>query len=207
MMHQDKNILKLYRYAWQPARYAHPLWLERIGMFNSSSWRYGQNKPLDTRLDQALIMQRGFPRAPLPGHLTPRQQHLLQLAPQLMTLALSQGLMSLACGDYFLLPDYRAVINPWIDDPLAWQLYGFSGSARSPRLAPEQLLPVAQSIGIATLHRAAVVDVVWQALLILLPPPTQALWPRLSPQTLPFLETLLWRYFYACNEPTDPPDH
>lgn len=188
----DRHILLWYRHVWQPARYAHPDWLIRIGMYRKArAWHYGQQPKLDRCLDLTLRRIRGGEPMTLPGKLTVRQQRIIALNSRLMTVALALGLVQLACGDYLLLPDYRAVIHPWVSDELAWQLYGLCGGKREAVMNPAALVAVALELGISCLSREARHEPVWQALLIALPPPTRALWPRFSPRVLTILERIL----------------
>ncbi|HBW2588899.1 cytoplasmic protein, partial [Salmonella enterica subsp. enterica serovar Newport] len=52
-------MLQLYRYFWQPARYAVPEWLDKLGFHPSNCWRYGDRPELDRLLDRALNRLRG----------------------------------------------------------------------------------------------------------------------------------------------------
>lgn len=42
----DPEVLQLYRYFWQPARYAVPEWLDKLGFHLSNCWRYGDRPEL-----------------------------------------------------------------------------------------------------------------------------------------------------------------
>lgn len=188
----DALILLLHRHVWQPARYAHPAWLQVIGFHPRSDWCYGERPGLDRCLNQALRAKRGTP--PLPGRLTDHQQCLVRHAENMPGLALSLGLIQLGCGDYFLLPEYRKVIRHWLDDALIWQLFGLSDGCRKAVLRPAILTGTAISIGSAILYRAARSNPVLYSLLIRLPPPERALWPHMPYKAMNLLERVLCLY-------------
>ncbi|CAJ0993987.1 hypothetical protein SODG_004518 [Sodalis praecaptivus] len=185
----DPLLLQLYRYSWQPARYAHPAWLAALGFRPRPDWRYGQRPPLDEGLNQALRRRRGTP--PLGQALTPRARRLARLAPMMTAAALGLGLLVLECSDYLLLPAYRQVIGQWLSEEAVWQLFGLCGGKRGVVWAPDQLAERAISLGAAVLARLAVNEPVLYILLILLPPPERALWPKVPGSALIVLEQVL----------------
>lgn len=185
----DPLLLQLYRYSWQPARYAHPAWLAAIGFRPRPGWRYGQRPHLDEGLNQALRRRRG---TPVLGHaLTPRARRLAQLASTMPQAALSLGLLALDCSDYLLLPAYRQVIGQWLSEEVLWQLFGLCGGKQGRVWAPDELAGRAMPLGAAVLARLAVNEPVLDTLLILLPPPARALWPRVPGAALIVLEHVL----------------
>lgn len=171
----DKCVLQLYRYLWQPARYAHPDWMRHIG-FQNKNWQYGQHSVLDKALNNALQNRRGTPV--LNARLTQRQQRLVDLVPKMDIYALSLGLIKMACTDYFLLPDYRTVLLPLLGESLIWKLFGLSCGHKHSAIPPDQLVNQAMQIGIAALYCLACHEPVLYATLIVLPPPGRALWPQ-----------------------------
>lgn len=185
----DSLLLQLYRYSWQPARYAHPAWLAALGFRPRPDWRYGQQPQLDKGLNQALRQRRGI--APLGHALTPRARRLVRLASMMPAAALSLGLLALECSDYLLLPAYRQVIGQWLSEEALWQLFGLCGGKRGAIWSPEALAEQAMTLGAAVLARLAVNEPVLYPLLILLPPPARALWPRAPGAALIILEQAL----------------
>lgn len=181
----------LHRSVWQPARYAHPDWLVSLGFHRCEGWRYGESPVLDSALNHALRARRGpiF----LPGRLDERQRRLAALAPNISKYALALGLLTLACGDYFLLPDYRQVLRHWLDNDLIWHLFGMCDNRHPAFYSPEQVIDAANRIGIALLYRAATREPVLQALLIQLPPLKHALYPVMPRATMNLLEHMLCR--------------
>ncbi|MCW2474989.1 type III secretion system domain-containing protein [Candidatus Symbiopectobacterium sp. NZEC151] len=187
----DALILLLHRSVWQPARYAHPDWFALLGFHRNQRWRYGESPVLDSALNRALRARRGG--ICLPGRLNERQRRLAMLAPNMPKYALALGLLTLACGDYFLLPDYRHALRRWLDNDLIWHLFGMCDNKRPALFSPEQVIDAANRIGIAMLYRAAREEPVLQALLIQLPPLRQALYPVTSLTTMNLLERMLCR--------------
>lgn len=185
----SSTVLQLYRYLWQPARYAHCGWLRLLGFHPAEGWRYGQQPPLDHCLDQALRQLRGTPV--IQGKLTERQQRIVDLAPRMYAYALGLGLVKIGCSDYFMLPSYRQALHPWLEEGEIWQLLGWCGQRRMPWLSSTAMVQTAIQVGTSMLHRAARDEVVLQAQLILLPPPERALWPRISLNQLSLLERIL----------------
>ncbi|WP_342322897.1 type III secretion system domain-containing protein [Kosakonia sp. BYX6] len=182
-------MLQLYRYMWQPARYASREWLHLLGFHPPDGWHYGDNPARDRALDQALRAR--LKPVAITGCLNDRQQRLASLAPRMVTYALGLGLMPLACSDYFMLPDYRQALLKWFTDDEIWRLYGWLGHTSNTRLSVQAMSTTAINIGTLALHRAARHNPVLHALLILLPPPQRALWPKVPQTALMFLESLL----------------
>ncbi|BAE74571.1 putative type III secretion apparatus [Sodalis glossinidius str. 'morsitans'] len=182
-------MLQLYRYSWQPARYANPAWLAALGFRPRPTWRYGQQPQLDQGLNQALRQWRGIP--PLGHALTPRARRLARLAPVMPQAALGLGLLALDCSDYLLLPGYREVIGQWLSEATLWQLFGLCSGKRGAVWAPEALVEQAMTLGTAVLTRMAVIEPVLSPLLLLLPPPARALWPTVPSTALILLEQVL----------------
>lgn len=191
MKHFDHSVLLLYRHCWQPARYAHADWLIGLGLQPEAKWQYGQSVQLDRCLDRALLRNLFRDPPQLPTQLSTRQKKWVALAPKIHLLALALGLLQIGCCDYLLLPDYRQVIGRWLNEQVIWQLFGLCTVSRRLRLSPDEVIPLAMEIGIASLHRAAVKEPVLQPLLIRLPPPKRALWVKVRPSTLFLLEGLL----------------
>lgn len=187
----DALILLLHRAVWQPARYAHPDWLVSLGFHRYDGWRYGESPVLDSALNRALRARRG--PIYLPGRLDERQRRLATLAPNISKYALALGLLTLACGDYFLLPNYRQVLRHWLDNNLIWQLFGMCDNKHPAFYSPEQVIDAANRIGIALLYRVATREPVLQALLIQLPPLKHALYPVMPRATMTLLEHMLCR--------------
>lgn len=160
-----------------------------LGFQPSDDWHYGDIPALDRSLDLALRTR--LQPVVINGCLNDRQQRLVRLAPRIASYALGLGLMVIGCGDYFMLPDYRQVLLQWFTEDEIWRLYGWQGQKNSRRLSPEVMLKTATQIGTLTLHREARHEPVLQALLILLPPPQRALWPKVFHTAFPFLEHLL----------------
>lgn len=185
----DALILRLHRYVWQPARYAHPAWLHSIGFHPGNTWQYGRHPAFDRCLDHTLQARRGTPS--LPGRLTARQQRWVRLSPNMTAYALALGLVQFGCGEYFLLPDYRKVISPWLDDALIWQLFGLCGRQRDVIFSPDALVEAAVSLGSCTLYRVARGEPVLYSLLLGLPPTTRALWPPVPIAAMHLLERVL----------------
>ncbi|MFT8211846.1 MAG: type III secretion system domain-containing protein [Symbiopectobacterium sp.] len=183
--------MRVHRHVWQPARYAHPDWFTALGFHRHERWRYGESPVLDSSLDRALRARQGI--VALPGRLDERQRRLVSLAPSMPRYALALGLLALACRDYFLLPDYRNVLHPWLDNDLLWRLFGMCDNKRCALFSPENVIDAANRIGIAMLYRAARCEPVLQALLIQLPPPRQALYPLAPLATMNLLERMLCR--------------
>lgn len=187
----DALTLLLHRAVWQPARYAHPDWLVYLGFHRYERWRYGESLVLDNVLNRALRAQRG--PIYLPGRLDERQRRLAVLGPNISKYALALGLLTLACSDYFLLPDYRHVLRHWLDNDLIWHLFGMCDNKHPAFYSPEQVIDAANRIGIAMLYRAATREPVLKALLIQLPPLKQALYPVIPWATMNLLERMLCR--------------
>lgn len=187
----DALILLLHCSVWQPARYAHPDWFASLGFHRYSRWRYGESPVLDSALNHALRARRG--QICLPGRLDARQRRLTALAPAMSKYALALGLLALACGDYFLLPDYRHALRQWLDNDMIWHLFGMCDNKHPAFYSPEQVVDAANRIGIAMLYRAAKREPVLQALLIQLPPLKQALYPVIPQATMNLLERMLCR--------------
>lgn len=181
----------LHRAVWQPARYAHPDWFASLGFYRCERWRYGESPVLDRALNRVLRARRG--PICLPGRLDERQRRLAVLAPNISKYALALGLLALACGDYFLLPDYRHVLRHWLDNDLIWHLFGMCDNKYPAFYSPEQVVDAANRMGIAMLYRAAKHEPVLQALLIQLPPLKQALYPVIPLATMNLLERMLCR--------------
>lgn len=179
----------MHRYIWAPARYANPHWLTQIGFAPEAEWRYGANPKLDRCLNRALQVRRGTPR--LPVTLSPRQQRMVQLAPQLQAFALATGLLVLGCNDYFLLPDYRRALSRLLDDVLIWQLFGLCQGNNRALFSPIQAVEIALQLGTAVLTRAAQNDPVLHALLIKLAPCERALWLPIPAPVMYLLERTL----------------
>ncbi|WP_261370179.1 type III secretion system domain-containing protein [Yersinia bercovieri] len=68
------DIRHLHQLAWQPAKFAHPLWLEKAGV-KAEHYHYGRSHALDNALNRVLIRQRKFPEHPLPATLSQQQQY------------------------------------------------------------------------------------------------------------------------------------
>ncbi|MFB5743991.1 type III secretion system domain-containing protein [Cedecea sp. S5-13] len=185
----DEALLRMHRYLWTPARYAHSRWLTRLGFAPAAKWRYGANPPLDRCLNQALQVRRGTPR--LPVTLSLRQQRMVQLAPRLQAFALATGLLVLGCNDYFLLPDYRRALLHLLDDVLIWQLFGLCQGNHRALFSPTQTVEIALQLGTAVLTRAAQNDPVLYALLITLAPCERALWLPVPALAMNLLERTL----------------
>ena len=185
----DAAVLRLHRYLWLPARYAHPQWLIRVGFHPPADWRYGERPSLDRCLNQVLLTRRGTPA--LPAVLNVHQQRRMQLSGHLHLLALAAGLLALQCHDYFLLPAYRRVLSSWFEDDLLWQLFGLCQGEKRAVVPAEQLTDMALQLGTAILSRAAQSDPVLFAMLITLPPCKRALWPSLPANILTLLERIL----------------
>lgn len=185
----DEALLLIHRYLWTPARYAHPLWLTRLGFSPEAKWRYGANPSLDRCLNHALRVRRGTPR--LPAALSLRQQRIVQLGPRLQSFALAIGLLLLDCHDYFLLPDYRRALLNLLDDGLILQLFGLCQGNRRALFSPTQMVEIALQLGTATLTRAAQKHPVLHALLITLAPCERALWLPIPALAMNLLERTL----------------
>lgn len=185
----DALTLRLHRYLWQPARYAHPAWFNAMGFHPASEWRYGMRPTLDRCLNHALLARRGTPA--LPTQLNARQQQLARFAPKITAFALALGLIKLGCGDYFLLPDYRKVLRHWLDETLLWRLFGLCQGQRRAVFSPEALPAIAIDLGSGMLYREAQHEPVLYAQLILLPPPMRALWPQVPTALMNLLERML----------------
>lgn len=89
----DPEVLQLYRYFWQPARYAVPEWLDKLGFHLSNCWRYGDRPELDRLLDRALNRLRGS--SVIPACLNDRQKRQVRLAPRISAFAFGLGLFKL----------------------------------------------------------------------------------------------------------------
>ncbi len=185
----DDTLLRLHRYLWTPARYAHPRWLTLLGFSAQPEWRYGDNPPLDRCLNRALQVKRGTPR--LPATLSLRQRRIAQLASRLQDFALATGLLVLGCHDYFLLPAYRRALLRRLDDRLLWQLFGLCQGKNRAIFSPTQTIEQALQLGIAIFNRAAQNDPVFHAVLIGLPPCERALWPLVPARAMNLLERTL----------------
>lgn len=185
----DALILLLHRAVWQPARYAPPDWLAALGFYRYKRWRYGESPFLDRALNRALRARCGPIR--LPGRLDERQRRLVALASNILKYALALGLLRLACGNYFLLPDYRHVLRHWVDNDLIWHLFGMCDNKHPAFYSPKQVIDAANRIGIAILYRAAKHEPVLQALLIQLPPLKHVLYPVMPLATMNLLERML----------------
>ena len=182
-------MLQLYRYMWQPARYATREWLHKLGFQPPAGWHYGDNPPLDRSLDRAL---RGrLKPVVINSCLNAREQRLIRLVPRLEAYALVLGLMTIGCSDYFMLPGYRQVLLQWLTEDEIWRLYGWLGQKKRQPLSPQAMSKIALQIGTLTLHREAQQEPILQALLLLLPPPQRALWPKAASGAHAFVEHLL----------------
>ncbi len=185
----DPEVLQLYRYFWQPARYAVPEWLDKLGFHLSNCWRYGDRPELDRLLDRALNRLRGS--SVIPACLNDRQKRQVRLAPRISAFAFGLGLFKLRCSDYFMLPEYRQLLLQWFSEDEIWQLYGWLGQRDGKLLPPQVMQQTALQIGTAILNREAHDDAVLHALLVLLPPPQRILWPKTSLTEIIFMEHLL----------------
>lgn len=185
----DDVLLRLHRYLWTPARYAHPRWLTLVGFNPETGWQYGINPPLDRCLNRALQKRRGTPY--LPATLNLRKQRIVQLSSHIQTFALATGLLVLGCNDYLLLPDYRRVLLCWLDDELIWQLFGLCQGNNRALFSPTQTVENALQLGTAVLTRAAQHDPVLHALLITLAPCERALWLPVPALAMNLLERML----------------
>ena len=189
MTEPDPLVLQLYRYMWQPARYASLAWLLTLGFRPPDGWHYGHSPVRDRLLDRALRSR--LRPVIIPGVLNEREQRLARLAPRIVTYALGLGLVIIGRTDYFMLPHYRQAFLPWLTEAELWRLYGWLGPKNGTLLAPSGVVDTALQIGTLSLYRQARHDPVLHALLILLPPPQRALWPRLPSGARAFLEHLL----------------
>lgn len=189
LIRPDPDVLQLYRYLWQPACYAAPEWLRVLGFYPDQHWCYGVQPDLDRCLDSALRTLRGC--SVINALLGDRQRRLVRLAPRLASFALGLGLVKIGRSDYFMLPDYRRVLSQWLSEDEIWRMYGWCGQGNRQLLSPMNMAATAIQIGTLILHRVACDEPVLQALLIRLPPPERALWPRVSHADLSFLEYLL----------------
>ncbi|WP_279156718.1 type III secretion system domain-containing protein [Obesumbacterium proteus] len=185
----DDAALRLHRYLWTPARYAHPQWLAALGFSPKGSWRYGEYPQLDRSLNLALQRRRGTPR--LPAQLSDRQRRMAKMVSNINVFVLAIGLLKLECNDYFLLPDYRQLILRWLDEALIWQLFGLCQGRNRAVFSPSEMIDNAFTLGIAVLHRAAQEDAVLYAMLITLPPCKRALWPSIPRLAMNLLERTL----------------
>lgn len=186
---QDPLVLQLYRYMWQPARYASLAWLLTLGFRPPDGWHYGDSPARDRALDCALRSR--LQPVVIPGVLSEREQRLARLAPRIVTYALGLGLVIIGRTDYFMLPDYRQAFLPWLTEAELWRLYGWLGPKNGALLAPSVVVNTARQVGTLSLYRQARHDPVLHALLILLPPPQRALWPKVPSGAHAFLERLL----------------
>ncbi|ECG8588921.1 cytoplasmic protein [Salmonella enterica subsp. salamae] len=189
MSRPDPDVLQLYRYFWQPARYAAPEWLHKLGFYPSTRWNYGDRPKLDRLLDRSLQRLRGS--AVIPATLNDRQKRQVRLAPRMTAFALGLGLIKLRCSDYFMLPEYRQFLLRWLSEEEIWRLYGWLGQKNGALLSPQAMQQTALQIGTAILNREAYKEVVLHALLVLLPPPQRILWPKVSLTEMVFMEQLL----------------
>ncbi|MDN0125102.1 type III secretion system domain-containing protein [Yersinia aleksiciae] len=169
------DIRHLHQLAWQPAQFAHPLWLAAVGV-RAEHYRYGRSNALDSALNRALIRQRNFPRHSLPAVLSQQQQQQVAGYQRLPALCLALGLVHLQCTDYLRLRRYREVLAPLLDEGNIHQLIGLGYCGHLPaRLSPQHLLNVALRFGHSLAHQIRHDDVVWRAISITLPPQPRAL--------------------------------
>ncbi|WP_145558804.1 type III secretion system domain-containing protein [Yersinia mollaretii] len=185
----DDAVLRLHRYLWTPARYAHPRWLSSLGFSPKASWRYGEYPLLDRGLNLALQRRRGTPL--LPAQLNDRQRRMVKMVSNINAFALAIGLLKLGCNDYFLLPDYRKAILRWLDETLIWQIFGLCQGKNRAVFSPSVMIDTAFNLGISVLHRAAQDDAILYAMLITLPPCERALWPSVPRLAMNLLERTL----------------
>ncbi|WP_145595181.1 type III secretion system domain-containing protein [Yersinia aleksiciae] len=169
------DIRHLHQLAWQPARFAHPLWLTAIGV-KAEYYHYGRSDALDSALNRALIRQRKFPLYSLPAVLSQQQQQQMAGYQRLPALCLALGLVHLQCADYLRLRRYREVLAPLLNEGNIHQLIGLGYCGHLPaRLSPQHLLNVALRFGHSLAHQIRHDDVVWRAISITFPPQPRAL--------------------------------
>ncbi len=187
----NQPVIRLHQLAWQPVRFAHPLWLVRMGL-QSKKYRYGDCHARDRAVNRCLIRLRGFPRQPLPAVLTDKQIAQMALEPRLDALCMALGLVSLRCTDYLRIRSYREALHPLLTDEHLCQLLGMGcPGGRAAIFSPQQLPAVALQLGRGILHATTSAAITWQALSILLPPLPRALWLPSADLWLARLERLL----------------
>ncbi|EGY29852.1 hypothetical protein Rin_00001750 [Candidatus Regiella insecticola 5.15] len=187
----DEKIVRLHQLAWQPARFAHPAWLMKMGL-RSEKYHYGDCQTLDNILNRQLIDWRGFPKQPLPAVLTNKQKAQMALEPRLDAVCMALGLVSLRCSDYLRIRHYRQALYPILNDEDVCQLLGIGcPGERAAILSPEILPSIALQLGRGILHATSSAAITWQALSILLPPLPRAIWLPSADLWLARLERLL----------------
>lgn len=184
-------LLHLHKLAWQPARFAHPLWLTRAGL-NVQNYCYGKYPPLDKALNRYLIHLRHFPRHPLPAVLTDQQKAQLAFEPHLEKLCMSLGLISLKAVEYLRIARYREALHPTFNEKDIRQLLGIGcPSGVAINLTPERLSKMAIQLGYGIFHSIESSSVIWRAFSIFLPPLPRAIYFHQARLWLARLERLL----------------
>ncbi|CNI98987.1 type III secretion system domain-containing protein [Yersinia bercovieri] len=169
------DIRHLHQLAWQPAKFAHPLWLEKAGV-KAEHYHYGRSHALDNALNRVLIRQRKFPEHPLPATLNQQQQYQMAGHQQLSSRCLALGLVHLQCDEYLRLRHYREGLLPLLNERNIQQLMGLGYHGHLPaRLSRQQLPSVALRFGHRLAHQVRHDEVVWRAISIQLPPQPRAL--------------------------------
>ncbi|AJJ12089.1 type III secretion system subunit [Yersinia rohdei] len=169
------DIRYLHQLAWQPAQFAHPLWLAAAGV-RAENYGYGRSQVVDSVLNRALNRLRNFPPHSLPAVLSPHQQCQIVGPERLAARCLALGLVYLQCDDYLRLRGYRQALSSWLSEADIQQLMGMGYRGQRPvRLSPEQLPAVALQLGHSLAQQVRHHCLVWRAISISLPPQPRAL--------------------------------
>ncbi|ACQ66906.1 type III secretion system domain-containing protein [Candidatus Williamhamiltonella defendens] len=179
----SSQLLHLHQLAWQPARFAHPLWLTKAGL-KAQSYCYGNSPALDAALNRYLIHVRNFPLEPLPAVLTDQQKSDLLLESRLKKLCMALGLISLKCVEYLRIAHYRQAFHPTLNETDMRQLLGIGCPSQSAiSLTPDLLPKIARQLGYGIFHSIESGNLIWRAFSILLPP---------LPRAIHFPQARLW---------------
>lgn len=115
-------VKRLHQLAWQPGAWLESSWWAHLSL---AEWEsiYDDHASCRRAIDATLVARRGFPKQPLPGTLSVRQNALMALEPRLSELATALGLIALDCPEYLLLRDYREALSIHLGDRACEQLF------------------------------------------------------------------------------------
>ncbi|MGL5043396.1 MAG: type III secretion system domain-containing protein [Plesiomonas sp.] len=158
----------LHQLAWMPAKFAHPVWLQRAGVL-AEDYCYGKYLVLDQALNMYLIQQH-FPDAyHTMCDITGKQYWFDKNTSFRVATAL--GLFALRCQEYLLLRTYRDALQPILSEPDIHQLIGLGcGGKQAPSLPPNRLVECAKNLGFSLLQAHYQSNFAWKAASIQFPP-------------------------------------
>ncbi|HFS5793855.1 TPA: type III secretion system domain-containing protein [Citrobacter werkmanii] len=169
-MLDDKDYLAIFRLYVCPGEFLHEQYWTLCSL---SDWRddYLMFPTLRTAIDRLLRQRLGWEWYQQHDGITECQRRWIRWLPKLPVMLISLGLMSLNSVDYFLLGDYRRVLNNLLGEITVKQLFSlWQGESEAPIVSAEELPDVALSLGLQFYLQIIANDWVGKMIIHTLPP-------------------------------------